>query len=117
MGVSAFRGFCLLFGLAYDWLAERQRTVAVVLLSVVAVAMSVRTVIRNRDWKGNFSLVMAAERAYPQSVRVQHAVGLEYLKIGDIARAEQHFEAAERIDRDYPHLQLSMATLAVQAAT
>jgi Tfp pilus assembly protein PilF len=107
-------GFCLLFGLAYEWLAERRQTVAIALLSIIIVAMSIRTVIRNVDWKGNFSLVMAAERAYPRSVRVQHAVGLEYQKIGDVARAQQHFEAAEQIDRDYPHLQLSMATLAVQ---
>jgi Tfp pilus assembly protein PilF len=108
-------GFCLLAGLAYDWLAERRRTAAIALLSIVIVAMSIRTVVRNRDWKGNFSLALAAERAYPQSVRVQHAVGLEYLKAGDIFRAKQHFAAAERIYRDYPHLQMSMATLAVQS--
>jgi protein O-mannosyl-transferase len=107
-------GFCLLFGLAYEWLADRQRTVAIALLSIIIVAMSIRTVMRNFDWKGNFSLVMATERTYPQSVRAQHAVGLEYMKIGDVARAKQHFEAAERIYRDYPHLQISMATLAVQ---
>jgi Tfp pilus assembly protein PilF len=39
---------------------------------------------------------------------------LEYLKIGDVARAKQHFAAAERIYRDYPHLQMSLASLAVQ---
>jgi tetratricopeptide (TPR) repeat protein len=107
-------GFCLLFGLAYDGLAERRRPFAVALLSIVIVTMSVRTVIRNFDWKGNFTLVMATERAYPQSVRAQHAAGLEYLKIGDVTRAKQHFAAAESIYRDYPHLQMSMASLAVQ---
>jgi tetratricopeptide (TPR) repeat protein len=108
-------GFCLLFGLAYEWLAERRRGVAIALLSIIIVAMSVRTVIRNFDWKGNFTLALATVRTYPQSVHAQHAMGIEYLKIGDVAQAQQHFEAAERIDRDYPHLQLSMATLAVQA--
>jgi protein O-mannosyl-transferase len=107
-------GFCLLFGLAYDWLAERKRTIATALLSAIILAMSIRTFVRNQDWKGNFTLTLAAERAYPQSVRVQHAVGLEYLKIGDVARAQQHFEAAERICPDYPHLQISMGMLAYQ---
>ncbi len=108
-------GFCLLFGLAYDWLAERWKTVAIALLSAIIAAMSVRTVIRNLDWKNNFTLAAAAARAYPQSVHAQNAVGLEYLRIGDMARAKQHFEAGERIDRDYPHLQMSMVTLAVRS--
>jgi len=108
-------GFCLLCGLAYEWLAERKHLVAVGALTAIVAALAARTVIRNFDWKGNYSLAVAAERAYPESVRVQHAVGLEYWKVGNIAEAQRHFLIGERICRDYPQLQYSMAMMANQA--
>src|SRR5207302_4554805 len=96
-------GFCLAAALAFDWLWTRQKIAAVALLGIVVAAASVRTVIRNRDWRDNFTLAAASVRAYPQCIRAQHALGLEYLKRGDLPNAMKHFAAAEQITEDYPH--------------
>jgi len=105
-------GFCLLIGLAYEWLEQRQRMVAIVVLVVVLAAASARTIIRNRDWKNNFTLFTAAVEVYPQSMKAQTFLGWEYLGRNDLAHAEEHLRAGEQIYPDYPILQQALASLA-----
>jgi len=104
-------GFCLLAGLAYEWMEQRRRLVAVGALTAIVAAGSIRTFLRNRDWKDNFTLFTAAVAAYPQSVKAQTFLGWEYLRRNDVARAEEHLLAAERIYPDYPLLQQDLGSL------
>jgi len=41
-------GFCLLAALAWNWLRERQRTVALAALTAVVAAFGMRTMVRNQ---------------------------------------------------------------------
>jgi tetratricopeptide (TPR) repeat protein len=90
---------------------QRRRLVAVGALTAIVAAGSIRTFLRNRDWKDNFTLFTAAVAAYPQSVKAQTFLGWEYLRRNDVARAEEHLLAAERIYPDYPLLQQDLGSL------
>jgi tetratricopeptide (TPR) repeat protein len=105
-------GFCLLAGAAYEWLEARRPRIAVIVFSGMIVAAALLTVIRNRDWKDNFTLVSAAARTYPESVKVQCSLGLEYLRMGNLPSAETHLNAAARIQADYPTVEGALGSLA-----
>src|SRR5260221_10424910 len=63
-------GFCLLVALAWNWLQERQRKLAVGVLAALVAVLGLRTVIRNRDWKDNLTLYTAAVSAVPGSAKM-----------------------------------------------
>ncbi len=95
-------GFCLLLALGWNWLRERQRAVAWAMLTAVVLMLSVRTVIRNRDWKNNFTLYSAAVRAAPASVKMHSNLGGEYLARNHLDLARRQYQAAPRTEPNYP---------------
>lgn len=107
-------GLCLLAGLAWAWLHSRRGAFAVVLLAIFATALAGRTVVRNRDWQNDFTLYSAAARAVPNSAKVRHNLGSKYMEARNLNRAREEFEAAFRIDPNYPDLLASMGLLYVQ---
>ncbi len=110
-------GFCLLAGLGWEWLARgggRRRRAAVALLAIVVLALAARTVIRNRDWRNNYTLFASAARAVPNSVKVRHNLGVEYKKRNEPEKARREFEAARRIYPEFPLLLTTMGLLYFQ---
>jgi tetratricopeptide (TPR) repeat protein len=95
-------GFCLLLALSWNWLRDRQRTVAVTILGLVLAALGARTLVRNRDWKDNLTLYSAAVRTVPGSAKMHMDLGGAYMdtKQYELARAE--LQTALRILPDYP---------------
>jgi tetratricopeptide (TPR) repeat protein len=107
-------GLCLLAGLGWQWLAAQRRALAVALLAAAATALAARTMVRNRDWRNDFTLYAAAVRAVPNSAKARHNLGSKYMEVRDLPRAREQFEAAYRIDPNYPDLLASMGLLYVQ---
>ncbi len=95
-------GFCLLAALLWVRLEKYQRKVAWAVLAIVVVALATRTVVRNRDWRDNFTLFSAGERAYPGSAKMHFALGGEYMNRGQSAAALKELQTALRIYPDYP---------------
>ena len=95
-------GLCLLAGLGWQWLQSRPRTAALALLVVACTALAARTVVRNRDWRDDTALWTAAARAVPSSAKARHNLGVIYMNAGDLVRAREEFDAAYRINPDYP---------------
>jgi tetratricopeptide (TPR) repeat protein len=86
-------GICLLVAMVWMGILgycrqDRQRILAFGLLATVVVALGVRTVIRNLDWKNNRTLFSSAMRAAPGSAKV-------LANMGDLHRAEGQFEVAQ----------------------
>ena len=83
-------GFCLLVALAWNWLQERQRKLALGVLTAFVAVLGLRTVMRNRDWKDNLTLATAAVRAVPGSAKMHLSLAHRYMeaKRFDLARNE-----------------------------
>jgi len=96
-------GFCLLIALAWNWLRNRERKIAVAALAVLVALLAVRTVARNRDWKDNLTLYSATVRAAPDSAKMHLDLGGTYIEIGQLDPARKELQKALNIDPDYPY--------------
>jgi Flp pilus assembly protein TadD len=96
-------GFCLLIvGLLEPVLADRRS--ARVLYGVAAlllVLLSLRTVMRNTDWRDDLTLWRETVRTAPQSARARNNLGAAYLRRGELILAQTELEAATRIKPDF----------------
>jgi protein O-mannosyl-transferase len=104
-------GFCLLLGLAWSWLNERKKIAAWGLLAATVLAFSVRTMVRNRDWKDTFTLYSAAVRAVPDDAKMHSNLASAYLSRSQLDQAEREFQAALRINPDSPDTLAFYSTL------
>lgn len=95
-------GFCLLVALIWIQLEERHRKLAWTVLAVALVLLSIRTVVRNRDWRDNFTLYSAAVRAVPGSTKAHALLGQEYLLRGQLDAARSQFKMALQIFPAFP---------------
>jgi protein O-mannosyl-transferase len=95
-------GFCLLVALIWIRLEERNRRAAWAVLAIVVLALSVRTVIRNRDWRDNFSLFSAAVKAVPRSAKMHANLGGQYMNRGQLDAAQMELQTALGIYPDSP---------------
>jgi tetratricopeptide (TPR) repeat protein len=95
-------GFCLIVALGWSCLEHRQRFLAWGLLATVVLAFSVRTILRNRDWKDTFALYSSAVRAVPNNAKMHSNLGSVYLERNQLDMAEKEYQAALRINPDYP---------------
>ena len=95
-------GFCLLLALLWARLESANRRLAVTLLGLVVLALGVRTLARNRDWKDNLTLYSADVRAVPDSARMHGLLGQEYLRRGELNLAAAELQRAIQIFPEYP---------------
>jgi protein O-mannosyl-transferase len=95
-------GFCLLVALTWNWLMARRRALAFAVLAIVAAALGIRTVIRNRDWKDNLRLYTAAVRTVPNSAKMHSNLGYAYLEEGKLDLARKELDAALQIYPENP---------------
>jgi len=95
-------GFCLIVALGWSWLEHRQRFLAWGLLTTVALTFSVRTVLRNRDWKDNFALYSSAVRAVPNDAKMHSNLASEYMVRNQLDLAAKEYQAALRINPNFP---------------
>lgn len=96
-------GFCLLVAALTDPLLDRPRFAPA--LSAVGVMvlllLSLRTIWRNADWRDELTLWSKTVQTAPQVARARNNLGAAYLRHGQIARAEEQFEAALKIRPDF----------------
>ena len=121
-------GFCLALAiLGYRWVATRvakgkapafdQLKPALAVLAFVALAYSVRTVLRNPAWKDNYTLFTTDIQYSPNSAKLRNAVGGELLtqslSVQDAnqrrnmaSQAVEHLQQALRIHPNYKNAYL-----------
>jgi tetratricopeptide (TPR) repeat protein len=112
-------GLCLLAAGAWVWLLEygrresqdakvgspaggRQQALSYALLALVLVAFGVRTIVRNLDWRDDFTLAISGVQAAPRSAKLHGFLGNSYVATGQYDLAARELEAALAIDPDYP---------------
>jgi len=94
-------GFCLLLALGWQRLQQKKERVAWGLLAVAVLALSVRTVMRNRDWKDDFTLFSTDARAVPNDAKIHTNLSAQYLERHQLDLAATEDQTALRIMPDY----------------
>ena len=95
-------GFCLLVALIWMWLENHGRRLAWTVFAIVMAALAMRTVVRNQDWRDNFTLFSAAVREAPGSAKMHANLGAEYMYRDQLEAARKEFQTALRIYPDFP---------------
>ena len=106
-------GFCLLLALLWIELEKRYRRAAWYALVAVSVLLSARTIVRNRDWRDNFTLFFSAARTVPGSAKAHSGLGGEYLGRGELQEARKELQTSLAI---YPDSADALDTLALVEA-
>ena len=94
-------GFCLLLALGWQRLEQKKERVAWGLLAVAVLALSVRTVMRNRTWKDDFTLFSTDARAVPNDAKIHANLSAQYLERHQLDLAATEDQTALRIMPDY----------------
>lgn len=68
---------------------------------LIIIALSVRTVIRNGNWKNNLTLYTHDAKILPQSNFLEHNLGVELIRNGKIDDAKIHLENSIRLAPDW----------------
>ncbi|HEY1481518.1 MAG TPA: tetratricopeptide repeat protein [Candidatus Acidoferrum sp.] len=95
-------GFCLAVALLWARLERTQQKLAWAVLAAVVIALGVRTMVRNRDWRDNFALFSADVRAVPGSAKMHFGLGEEYLNRGELQEARAQMQTGFSIFPDDP---------------
>jgi len=109
-------GLCLLVGLVYERATGQQsavsgqpsaplvtRHLSLLLVVLICLAMTVRTVARNQDWASTETLMGSAAQVVPESAKVHAALGGVALVKQDWSKAFEHFHRATELYPDYIH--------------
>ena len=107
-------GFCLLAALGWNWLRQKKEIPAWGLLGAIVVVLSVRTVVRNRDWKDAFALYSSAVRAVPNDARMHSGLAGQYFERNQLDLAAREYQIALRINPDFPDSLANYAALEFQ---
>jgi protein O-mannosyl-transferase len=94
-------GFCLLAALIWIRLRNYNRTVAWGVFVILGAALAMRTVVRNRDWRDDFTLYSAGVRAVPGSAKMHEALAVQYMHREHLETARNEFETALHIFPDF----------------
>ena len=87
-------GLFALSGLGFEHLEKHQKTVAIALAALILVGYSTRTIVRNTEWRDDLTLYQSAVTAYPESAKMQHALGDALSERGRMSEAETAYRNA-----------------------
>lgn len=111
-------GIFALFGLIFYKLSKKEGiTLAVLLIYFLLIAiLSIRTVVRNTNWKNEDTLWIATLKTSPSGYNIHNNMGDYYARQGDLLSAQNSFQTAVDIKPDYADAYHNLANTQVQIA-
>ncbi len=96
-------GLCLLAAIGVERLLAMPRLHRPILaaVAIVALLLSVRTILRNRDWRDGLTLWRKNVQTLPSSAQARYKLGMAYLDRGRLAQAEEQLREAVRLRPDF----------------
>lgn len=82
-------------------LNENAKMVGYFALVLIVASLSVRTIIRNRDWKSEDTLWLATAKVAPSGQQIHNNLGDVYARQGDLPKAVEEFKKAIEINPNY----------------
>ena len=107
-------GFCLLLALGWNRLRQKNEMAAWGLFAVIVLTCSVRTVMRNRDWRDELALYSSAVRAVPNDAKMHANLGGQYFVRNQLDLAAEEYQIALRILPDSPEALAAYSALEYQ---
>jgi protein O-mannosyl-transferase len=99
--IGAIVGFAMLF----DWLSQKTgdkyKYVFFGFLTLFVIALSIRTMIRNIDWKNEDNLWIATLKVSPSGPNIHNNMGDVYARNNDFEKAAEEFIKATEINPNY----------------
>ncbi|MCX6816270.1 MAG: tetratricopeptide repeat protein [Candidatus Beckwithbacteria bacterium] len=92
----------------------KQEEVGWAVITILVLALSIRTLVRNHDWTDQDHLWLAAERTSPTSPQNQNNLGDLYGRRGDLQQAEWHFKRAIELNPNYADAMHNLANVYVR---
>jgi len=97
--IGIFACFGYLFSKLYE--RENYRQAGTVIGVIILVLLSIRTIIRNRDWKNEDTLWIATVKASPNSPNAHNNMGDYYARYGRHDLAAEEFMKAIKLKQNY----------------
>jgi hypothetical protein len=105
-------GWCLAVGwMLRRWLGRRLGTPAAVVAAAIAL-LAARTVVRNDDWRDNYTLLTRTAAASPASARANANAGAMYGSAWQLDLAAAHYERAVAIRPEFVPAVIGLAGVA-----
>ena len=80
---------------------KKLKPLGVIILGLIVIALSARTIIRNRDWKNQDTLWIASAKTSPSSPQNHNNLGDMYSRHGDFEKAVDEFKRATELKPNY----------------
>lgn len=96
-------GIMVIVALLFEKLLRKEslKVVGMVVFGLIIAALTVRTVVRNKDWKSEDSLWLAAARTSPSSHQNHNNLGDYYGRQGNFEKAAEEFKKAIELKPNY----------------
>ncbi len=95
---------------------EKLKKLAPYILSVLVIALSIRTIYRNIDWKNAYNLWTATAKTAPSSPNNYNNLGDVYANMGDPKKAIENFQKAVDLKPNYADAYHNMGNVYMQMA-
>jgi len=98
-------GVCVLAALGMNYLIEKKKAAEIVYIvfGLLIVILTVRTIVRNNDWKTQDNLWLSAAEISRYSSQNHNNLGDMYGRRGDLEMAAKEFMTAIEISPQYAH--------------
>ncbi len=94
-----------------DRQALKRRAGIIAIAAVVVISFALRTVLRNNDWRDEYTFWTKIAKEQPDNHDAHNNLGVFYYKHGDLDRAIGELERAVLLKNDYPEGHNSLGTM------
>jgi len=91
--------------------SKTYQTLGYIIFSVLLLAFSVRTIVRNVDWQNEDNLWIATGKASPSDPKTHNNLGDYYARKGDLQNAAKEFSRAIELSPRYPDAHHNLANI------
>ncbi|OGK31006.1 hypothetical protein A3A93_06355 [Candidatus Roizmanbacteria bacterium RIFCSPLOWO2_01_FULL_38_12] len=82
--------------------SSRFKTIGYILITIILISLSVRTIVRNMDWRNQDSLWLATGKTSPSDPKTHNNLGDVYARRGDFKKSAEEFATAINLNPKYP---------------